>query len=236
MSSTVKYKKIKGAQILLERSVSVVYFHNCGMILTAETSGKVLLQRGVSIPVALVVWGSRCWSLGHISLHCPGLFCVRLFRPSQTENPLTDRKHGVITYYVDLLVAEVLILTKEPFIKVIHDLTCFLPITSVMDALSWPKPSTDQQRPPRGRGGLRSLAAARSRPVCWCHRADTCSVSQQSPSCFCTGQNPADQTVCRPILTSSSGSFHSLIKCYCLILLKQSCISFTHEGKWLQNN
>ncbi len=83
---------------LLQRSLSPVYILILlAIILTAETSEEVQLQNGMSVPVALGVWGSRCWSQGHISLHCPGLCCVHLFRPSQTENPLTDRKHNVIT-------------------------------------------------------------------------------------------------------------------------------------------
>lgn len=45
---------------------------------------------------------------------------------------------------------------------------------------------TDRQRPTRGRGGRRSLAPTLSRPACWRHTEDTCSVSQLSASWFCT--------------------------------------------------
>lgn len=65
--------------------------------LSDESSTKPR-ERPVGIPAALWVWGTRCWSLGHISLHCPGLFCFHPLRPSQTENPLMDRKQVVIKY------------------------------------------------------------------------------------------------------------------------------------------
>lgn len=71
---------------------------------------KQFRERLVGIPAALWVWGTRCWRLGHISLHCPGLFCFRPLRPSQTENPLTDEKQIVIQCD---LVAKTLFQTRD---------------------------------------------------------------------------------------------------------------------------
>lgn len=99
-------------------------------------------------------------------------------------------------------VCTVLLLSPNPDER-ITCYRCVFCITSVeVDAFFWSTPSTDRQRPPRGRGGRHSLAAARSRPVCWCRRADTCSVSRQSASCFCTGQKSSDQTGCDPTVWS----------------------------------
>lgn len=69
------------------------YTCNRGMIV-AVTTGGVQVEKWVSVPVAVRVWGSSCWSPGRIFLHCPGLCCVHLFRPSQTENPLTEKKQS----------------------------------------------------------------------------------------------------------------------------------------------
>lgn len=118
-------------------------------------------------------------------------------------------------------------------------------ITSgVVDVFSCPSPSTDRQQPPRGPRGRGSLAAARSRPVCWCRRVGTCSASQRSASCFCTGwHHQTRQDVSRVCdlsnlstnFTSSSDCDHYTLKhyhqCLCYWGQKLSWTLLIHKCK-----